>query len=86
MTIYLSGLVWLKLSRSRCHVLVSSTNHFKKFTIITIDKYLQFQKHVESKIPWYGKSMGKHKHSKAISFLHLPQEAEIHTIPKSLEK
>ena len=30
--------------------------------------------------------MGKHKHSKAMSFLHLPQEAEIHTIPKRSEK
>ena len=86
MAIYLSGLVWLKLSSTRCHVLFSSTNHFKLFTIITIDKYLQFQKHAESKIPWYGKGMGKNKHSKVISFLHLSQEAEIHTITKSLEK
>ena len=49
-------------------------------------KSMQFPKHGKSGFPLYGKSMEKHKHFKSMGFLNILDEAEIHTIPRTLEK
>ena len=46
-------------------------------------KSIQFPKHGKSELPYYGKSIGKHKHPKAMGFLQVSREAEIYTIPKA---
>ena len=43
---------------------------------------MQFPKFGIVGFPFYGKSMGKKKHSKIIRFRNISCEAEIHTIPK----
>ena len=49
-------------------------------------KSMQFPTHGKSGFPLYGKSMEKHKHFKSMGFLNILDEAEIHTIPRTLEK
>ena len=49
-------------------------------------KSRQFPKRAESGFPWYGKSVGKHKHFKFMGFLNISGEAEIHTVPKTWGK
>ena len=50
-------------------------------------KSIQFLKHGKSEFPLYGKSMGKHIHSKIMmGFLIFLRETEIHIISKTCEK
>ena len=49
-------------------------------------KSMRFPTHGKSGFPWYGKSMGKHKHFKFMGFLKILDETEIHTIHKTWEK
>ena len=37
---------------------------------------------MESKTPWYEKSIGKYKYFKAVGFLHQSREEEIHAVAK----
>ena len=49
-------------------------------------KSIQLSKYGKSELPYYAKSIGKHKQRKAMGFLPFSHEAEIHTIPKTWKK
>ena len=49
----------------------------------TFQNYIQLPKHEESGFPWYGKGMGKHKHSKVRCFSNILGISETDAIPKT---